>query len=136
MQQVTIGAPPPPATERRALTLRWEISPHALRASRLPDITAMNGQAEKIGRAMLEWCVEDRSASARLVLEIGEDDVIVGVAQTSGRWINDSGDGFEHADFGAALHLTLRDGRPVWARTDIFDRVLGLRGGVYEGPLA
>lgn len=127
----------PPAASgprARALALRWQISPHAIRSASLPAIAAMNGQAEKIAAAVLVWRIAGESAAATLTLEIGEDDLVLPLVVASGRWIVEPDTGLMHADFGEALRLTLRDERLIWARTDLLERTLGLRGGVYDGP--
>lgn len=122
------------AATRRAMTLRWEISPRAIRHAPIPAITAMNGQAEKIAAARLEWRIDDDHASARLVLEIGEDDLVIPIAEATGSWVADDPGGFAHAAFGDLLAVTVRGGEPVYVRTRLLDEVLGLRGGVYDTP--
>jgi hypothetical protein len=122
------------AGTRRVLTLRWQISPHAIRRSPLAVIAAMNGQAEKIARAALVWHIAERFAAATLVLEVGEDDLTIPLHTATGRWTADAATGFEHADFGELLRVSLRDGQLAWARTSALDHTLALRGGVYEGP--
>ena len=125
----------PECRQREAtLVLRWEISPGAIRLSPLPEIAAMNGQAERITRAVLEWRIEDESATARLRLEIGEDDLVIDLGErVCGRWVVDGT--IEHAEFGACLRVSVRGGEVVYARTSVLADVLGLPGGVYDGPL-
>lgn len=117
----------------RAVQLRWQINPHALRAAAPAPIAGLNGQAERIARAMLEWRIDDDHAVAHLLLELGDEDLALPLADIHGRWLADHQR--EHAEFGALLRLTRINGRTAWARTDVLDRILGLRGGVYEGPI-
>lgn len=132
MRHPGIEAATQTGAECRVAVLRWEISPHAIRSSPLPEIAAMNGQAERIARAVLDWRVEAAEAQATLRLEIGEDDLVVDLGSSTGVWVQDGE--FSHGDYGGLLRLTVRDGRVVWARTEVLQRVLGLGGGVYDGP--
>lgn len=126
---MTMGAP-----ARRVMTLRWEISPRALRRAAVPAVAAMNGQAEKIAAAWLEWRIDEDHASARLVLEIGEDDMVIPVAEAHGNWIIDDASELDHGVFGDALVLSVRGHTPVYVKTRLLDEVLGLGGGVYDIP--
>ena len=126
---VMTGAP-----ARRARMLRWEISPRAIRRAPVPAIAAMNGQAEKIAAARLEWRIDEGHASARLVLEIGEDDVTIPLAEVCGSWVSDDAAGVEHGAFGDVLAITVRAGRPIYVRTRLLNEELGLAGGVYDTP--
>lgn len=119
---------------RRAMTLRWEISPRAIRHAPVPAIAAMNGQAEKIATARLEWQVNDDRAIARLVLEIGEDDVVIPLADVRGAWVVDAIGGCAHGEFGEVLAVTVRNDAIMYARTRILSEALGLSGGVYDSP--
>jgi len=101
-----------------------------MRASHLREIAEMNGQAERISRAVLEWRIEGKTGAACLRLEIGEDDLTIPLVDAvPGHWEGES------ADFGSALRITLRDGEVIYARTDVLSGMLGLPGGVYDGPL-
>lgn len=122
------------AREAAATTVvRWEISPSAIRISPLPEIAAMNGQAQKIGRAVLEWRVDGTLASAALKLEIGEDDVVVPLVESAAaRVVEESG--WTHTQVAEDLLLTQQDGRIVYAKTNLLAKLLGLPGGVYEAP--
>lgn len=124
------------AATARAIVVRWEISPSAIRMSPLPEIAAMNGQAEKIGRAALEWRIEDGVAEAALRLEIGEDDVVVPLVRAVTVRMTIHGGGFRHVDAAELLAVTELDGRVLYARTDLLAGLLGLPGGVYEPPVA
>lgn len=116
------------------LVLRWEISPGAVRLSPLPEIAAMNGQAERISRAVLEWRVEEGAAAARLRLEIGEDDLVIDLGEpVRGSWVVDGST--EHGEFGTCLRVSMRGDDVVYARTSVLTDLLGLPGGVYDGPL-
>ncbi len=117
---------------RRALTLRWHVNPHAIREARPSPLADLNGRAERIALASLEWCIDDGRALASLRLGLCDEDLVIPLAEARGRWIVDRER--EHADFGDPLRLTRVGGRTVWARTDLLQRALGLRGGVYEGP--
>ncbi len=127
----------------RAVVIGWEISPCAVRRASLPAIAAMNGQAEKISRAVLEWTIEGDSASARLKLEIGEDDVAIPlVVDAAVERVVDAGGvgdagGLEHLIVDDRLVICRRegDGRLLYARTALLNGALGLPGGVFDGPL-
>lgn len=131
----------PPALEciqresASATVVRWEISPSAIRVSPLPEIAAMNGQAQKIGRAVLEWRVTDHVASAQLRLEIGEDDVVVPLVESASACVVEEA-GWTHTQVSESLLLTQQDGRVVYAKTNLLASLLGLPGGVYEAPAA
>lgn len=116
----------------RALVLRWAVNTHAVREALPASIAGLGGRAERLTTAALEWRIDGERAVAGLRLAVGGEDVVLPLAEARGRWIVD-GDR-EHADFGGPLRLTRIDGRTVWARTDLLGGVLGLRGGVYEGP--
>lgn len=125
--EATISA----ATERRVLSLRWEIAPEAARRSSLGAVAAMNGEAEQITRAVLEWMVEGDEARAVVRLEVGEDDLEVEAGRARGTWVSDGE--FEHGEFGGVLRVSVRGEQVVWARTELIG-TLGLGGGVYDGP--
>lgn len=129
--RIMTGAP-----ARRAMTLRWEISAQAVRRSSLPAIASMNGQAERISRAGLEWRIQGCWAVAMLVLEIGEDDVVVPLGSAAANaWVEDSVSGLSHANFGDLLVVSVRDEDLVYARTALLESSLGLAGGVYDSPV-
>ena len=116
-----------------ALVLRWEISPDAIRLAPLPEILAMNGQAEKIGRAVLEWRLEHDHAAATLTLEIGEDDLTISLA--SHLPVRTTHDGaWKHLAAGDQLTISEHNGRVVYAKTTALTNLLGLPGGVYDAP--
>ncbi|MCC6321860.1 MAG: hypothetical protein IT438_10555 [Phycisphaerales bacterium] len=121
------------AAKHGALVVRWEISPSAIRCSPLPEVAAMNGQAERIGRATLEWRVEDDIASAALRLEIGEDDAIVPLVAEARASVVRDGE-WVHIEVDDRLTASERDGRVVYAQTTLLAAALGLSGGVYEAP--
>ncbi|MFN7021214.1 MAG: hypothetical protein ACK4WH_07800 [Phycisphaerales bacterium] len=115
----------------RALTVAWEISPSAIRLAPVPEIAAMNGQAERIGRAVLEWRVEGEAASADLRLEIGEDDVVLTLVTGAYAAATRDGD-WTHVEVDDRLTVSERGGVVAYARTSLLAGLLGLRGGVYE----
>lgn len=126
--------PPTPETAAlRTLTLRWHVNAHALREARPAPLSGLNGRRERISLATLEWVIDDDLAAASLRLGIGDEDLVLPLAEVRGRWVTDGER--EHADFGDSLRITRLHGRTVWARTDLLGRALALRGGVYEGPI-
>jgi len=89
---------------------------------------------------VLEWTIEGDSASARLKLEIGEDDVAIPlVVDAAVERVVDAGDagGLEHLIVDDRLVICRRegDGRLLYARTALLNGALGLPGGVFDGPL-
>lgn len=119
---------------RRAITVRWEISPRAIRHAPVPVIAAMNGQAEKIATARLEWRIDEDRASARLVLEINEDDHVIPLAEARGSWLVDEVSQLEHGTFRDELVVSMRGDELVYVRTRLICQVLALSGGVYGAP--
>lgn len=117
--------------EAPALLVVWEISPSAIRLAPVPEIEAMNGRADRIGRAVLEWRVEGKRASAALRLEIGEDDVVVPLVTGASAVASRDGD-WTHVEVDDRLTLSERGGVVAYARTSLLAGLLGLRGGVYE----
>jgi hypothetical protein len=100
----------------------------------------MNGQAERITRAVLEWRLEGRTAAAflRLWAGAGEDDFSITVVERMGVvWEVDAGAGMAHLDCGVLLRVSVRAGADtaVYARTSLLGERLGLRGGVYDPPV-
>lgn len=125
----------------RSLVISWEVSAEALRTSSLPAICAMNGQAEAIRAAWLEWRIHGDRAQAMLRLEMRDGEIELPVAPAAQveriAEIATGGAPFEHiwaTDDREMFAAALRAGRLLYARTSLFGAALGLRGGVYDAP--
>lgn len=135
------AAPAPPAADPAGINvvIRWEISAEALRTCALPQIVAMNGQAARINGGRLEWSITSTTAAARLILDIGEDDLSYPLFQACPvRHAADPAATLDHLEVPGQLIACIdRDqdaGPVVYARTPVLERLLGLPGGVYDSP--
>lgn len=117
------------------VSVRWEISPDALRGS--AGAAILNGHAARMSECALVWEVEGARASA--FLEIAQADApaerlpLEGLTDLAARVERD--EGMETWSAGDALVVVLREGALAYARTSVLGERLGLGGGVYDGPV-